>query len=227
MLLSHHISRSTTKVSSLNDRTVRRDANVRQYSAQEGMPSSSLMTSNSDGPNTCCILTPPQSPRPILRDRAYHFITLPFGLSLREIMDIPRHTKTLGFYLHFLVETPAIIGFLCFPSGTLTESQPHAHGVIRQYGLLLTTTNIIVASVLFSAEALEARGAQEFASLARCIAGALALYHTGPMTRAAFRMQAKDRKRSGLMASPAIHLVAHAVCCSALTWTALGGGGLP
>ena len=74
----------------------------------------------------------------------------------------------IPFFLHILGEFGASVGFFFRPSQTLQRPQPHAHGVIRQYALLLTSTNLIAAIFLTQNHPTE---------ISRKVAGALALYH--------------------------------------------------
>ncbi|KAI4280105.1 MAG: hypothetical protein L6R35_005975 [Caloplaca aegaea] len=71
------------------------------------------------------------------------------------------------FLLHMIVELPASIAFFLNPSMTLSQSQPHAHAVIRQYALLLMSSNIIAYNFIF-------RSPDETSA---SVAAALAVYH--------------------------------------------------
>ena len=116
-----------------------------------------------------------------------------------------------GFLLHIIVETPASIAFLLRPSSTLTQPQPHAHPIIQQYALLL------IASIYIAYTFLQ-RPKDE---VSRKIAGALALYHLGPMFRAVGKVRKGEGRIGGIKAfgrNPWIHLVAHVLCFGALLW---------
>ena len=107
--------------------------------------------------------------------------------------------------LHLIIEVPASLGFLLGPSATLAVSQPAAHAVIRQYGLLLLCTNIIV---LLVAELDYIEGDYHLiAGLVAGIKAALALYHVGPLIRALSKLMARN-------ASPWAYMVAflHGLC---------------
>lgn len=119
-----------------------------------------------------------------------------------------------GFLLHIIVETPAILGFIFFPSATLQAKQAHAHPVIRQYGLLLLASSLIASSVL-NCEA--PTGTIPYGNLQRRIAGALALYHVGPVLRATVRLF-RNENQGGAFGSPVLHLVSHACCFTLLLW---------
>jgi hypothetical protein len=114
-----------------------------------------------------------------------------------------------GLLLHVLVETPAMIGFLLFPSSTLTQPQPHAHAVVRQYGLLLGTTNLIIILILFLN--LPEWETDTLDELQRRVAGALALYHVGPLLRALTRI-VNGRKGHQIAANPWLHGSLHVLC---------------
>lgn len=113
------------------------------------------------------------------------------------------------FALHILVELPASLGFFFRPSATLTTPHQEAHGIIRQYALLLTSTNLIAGIFLF----------QSPTPLSCQVAGALALYHVGPFARAICRIRAGEA--SGILINPWIHLVIHAICATVLFGEAL------
>lgn len=116
----------------------------------------------------------------------------------------------LPFALHILIELPASFGFFLRPSATLRTPQPIAHGIIRQYALLLTASNLIATVFLFQPSATTA---------SRQVAGALALYHAGPLVRAIGRIRAGEASANGFqerLISPWIHGVFHGACLAAL-----------
>ena len=88
------------------------------------------------------------------------------------------------FFVHILGEFGASAGFFLRPSQTLRRPQPEAHAVIRQYALLLTSTNLIAAIFLFQDHA---------TTTSTKVAGALALYHLGPLTRAVMKVWTGER----------------------------------
>ncbi|PHH85788.1 hypothetical protein CDD83_11173 [Cordyceps sp. RAO-2017] len=141
-------------------------------------------------------------------------------------------STTIGFGLHMLVETPAALGFALAPSSTLPQPQPHAHAVIRQYGVLLLVTNLIVAALLLPPPGDEAPAGHT--TLHRRVATALALYHIGPTGRALLRLsrpegEEEQRRRAGkavsLFRSPGLHLLLHVLCFAALVRVAVGPDG--
>lgn len=108
--------------------------------------------------------------------------------------------------LHILIELPASLNFIFRPSATLAVKQPHAHAVIRQYALLLMTSNLIALIFLFKPP--DAVSSQ--------ITGALALYHFGPLVRAGCRIWDGEGKGDGGLGGPWLHMGLHAVCAGAL-----------
>ena len=111
----------------------------------------------------------------------------------------------LALVLHVIIETTAAINFFLRPSASLSTPQPHSHGVIRQYALLLLTTNIIVAIVL-NREMHDALSAQ--------IAAAVALYHAGPFVRAMSRIRRGNS--DGVLGGAWLHAFSHLLCAVCL-----------
>ena len=126
-------------------------------------------------------------------------------------MTIPIH---LPFLFHIIVELPASIGFFFHPSATLAIVQPHAHSVIRQHALLLTSTNLIAGTFLF----------EDSSPLSGRVAAALGLYHLGPITRSWNRIKAEEgtMRMWDAWRGPWLHLGAHILCVLALMGEALG-----
>ena len=113
-------------------------------------------------------------------------------------------TQQLAFGLHLMVELPACINFFFRPSATLGRSQPHAHGVLRQYALLLLVTNIIALLLLMSPRN----------CLTGRISGAFALYHFGPFIRAISRI--RNGERENALGGPWLHAMLHAITAATL-----------
>ena len=120
------------------------------------------------------------------------------------------------FVLHMILECPAVIAFGLFPSATLRSEQPEAHPVIRQYALLLFTSILIAAC--FASQPFDTQaGNIHVQRLEQQVAGALALYHIGPMMRAASKITDKEiSKTRGFRMMPFLHLLSHGVCGMAL-----------
>jgi len=133
---------------------------------------------------------------------------------------LPISLTSLPFILHILVETPAAFTFALFPSSTLLRLQPDAHGVIRQYGLLLLSTNIIAS--LFAFQGHERKSIDDqFWQIEAWVAGSFALYHVGPLMRAGSRIWRGGGRRRSFVAQPWVHAIAHAVCLIALAGRSL------
>lgn len=109
-----------------------------------------------------------------------------------------------AFLLHLIIETVASINFLLRPSATLSASQPQSHAVIRQYALLLVSSNIIAAVMLN----------REIDATSGKIAGALGVYHVGPAVRAVSRIL-QNSSCSGLN-EPWLHAFLHILCGTCL-----------
>ena len=112
----------------------------------------------------------------------------------------------IPFLIHIVIELPAAINFFLHPSATLAVEQPFAHAIIRQYALLLMTSNLIALVFLFKLPD----------STSRKTAGALALYHFGPLWRAGFKIWDGEGSGQRGLRGPWVHLIAHAVCAGAL-----------
>ena len=119
-------------------------------------------------------------------------------------MNVSISLDHLGLLLHLMVELPACINFFLRPSATLSKSQPYSHCLIRQYALLLVSTNLIALAFLM-------RPADH---LSGQISGALVVYHIGPLVRAMSRIRTQDIGRA--LGGPWLHLFAHLLCVVAL-----------
>ena len=130
-----------------------------------------------------------------------------------------------AFAFHLFIELPAAWLFFFRPSQTLEMPQPHAHAVIRQYALLLMSTNIIATAAFF----------QRSEEMTKTIAGALVLYHVGPIIRAVNRGTRSlpnritnkkpntVRETTGTrLGNPWPHAILHTVCLVLLLNVCLG-----
>ena len=115
----------------------------------------------------------------------------------------------LSLILHLCIELPGSINFMLRPSSTLSKPQPQSHGVIRQYALLLMSTNIMVMLLLI----------KPMDELTQQISGALALYHTAPIIRAVSRIRSQEAGRA--LGGPWLHALVHSVCAAILAHTFL------
>ena len=91
--------------------------------------------------------------------------------------------------------------------------QPYAHAVIRQYALLLMSSNVIAGAVVFL-------GSSNI-QVERTIAAALALYHIGPEVRAVSRLGGLEGLGRPIFAQPYLHLSIHLICNIALAGRAV------
>lgn len=122
-------------------------------------------------------------------------------------------TYSTPFLFHIILETPAAIAFALFPSATLRTPQIQAHAVIRQYALLIWSTVLISAAfACWSNDLLSLDPHTRM--LEHQVAGALALYHLGPLARAGRRMW--DVEGRCWRAMPCLHLLSHGACGMAL-----------
>ena len=126
--------------------------------------------------------------------------TIVFALPM-STMDLRR----FPFICHIVLEVPAALAFALFPSATLRRPQPDAHAVIRQYALSLVTT--VVIAIIFGFGLHEPEVLDPYVrKLERQVAGALALYHLGPMTRATYRIWSTE---GASYWTPCLHLLCH------------------
>ena len=122
-------------------------------------------------------------------------------------------TSHAPFILHLIVEIPATFAFALVPSGTLTRAQPHAHAVIRQYSLLLLSSNIIAVAFIIN----DTRPECDQSFLEAFVSLALGVYHLGPMMRAYGRVRNGKSHKASLFTHPGLHLIAHALCATLFT----------
>ena len=110
----------------------------------------------------------------------------------------------LAFSTHIILESGAAYTFFRNPSFTLAQPQPLAHQVIRQYALLLISTNLIAANFLFQ---------QQPSALSSRVAGALAIYHFGPITRATLKIRSGEKinRRGVLLGAAWLHAFSHII----------------
>ncbi|KAK2075345.1 hypothetical protein P8C59_009477 [Phyllachora maydis] len=122
---------------------------------------------------------------------------------------------TPALLLHILTETPAGLTFLLRPhahlpgaaaSSSSSSSSPSsparaAAPLLRSHGLLLLLVNVLCAHVLLAAPGGPAT--------ARFVTACLALYHLGPICRAAGRVAAGEGRETRVLGGPTVHLVVH------------------
>ena len=119
-----------------------------------------------------------------------------------------RYLGSVPFILHIVIELPAAIFFAFHPSATLSKPQPQAQAVIRQYALLLLSTIIIAAAFVDQNQKGDSPKMQE-----RIVASALAMYHLGPLIRAAHRSSKGEGTARHVLDQPWLHVLVHMLCC--------------
>lgn len=124
------------------------------------------------------------------------------------------------FIFHVLVELPAAFAFIIFPSSTLSRPQQEAHAVIRQYGLLLLSTNII-ASIFISEARHRSSSDDRFWRMEAWVAGSLAVYHLGPLLRAGSRTWMAEGRSRTLLEQPWVHALVHGITLISLAGRSL------
>ena len=127
---------------------------------------------------------------------------------------------SIPFLLHIVVELPACISFFLRPSATLQTAQPHAHGLIRQYALLLLSSILIAAIFVYEPPQPHHIAQETRSNIAGVVAPALAIYHLGPPIRAFRRIKCGEESRGTWLRlrNPRLHIAAHVLCIAALTW---------
>ena len=129
---------------------------------------------------------------------------------VRHIMS-----ENSGLVFHCLVETPALVGFIYQPSLTLTTHSPQAHAVIRQYGLLLLCTNLLIVLILMYEPTQDEPWQTSYRQFERHVAQVLMLYHMGPLLRAMGRIRAGETQHK-ILGGPYMHMALHAICGASL-----------
>ena len=134
------------------------------------------------------------------------------------------------FAAHAVIETAAALTFLLAPERQLPRCPPAARPILRQYGALLLTSNLVCIAVLLEP-------GPGFARLPRLIAAALAFYHVWPCFRAYTRLRPAGRRSScsgqddkrtrSTLGGPAVHLAVHLLCFVMFMSAAIFGSGGP
>lgn len=115
--------------------------------------------------------------------------------------NIPALPLSNPFFIHALIETFAVVSFLTNPSGQIGVYTPHAHAVIRQYGVLLLSS--VLVSLIFANRDPDGLSGQ--------VAGALAVYHVAPILRAMSRLFGEEA-----VWQPLLFLAGHGLCLAGL-----------
>lgn len=124
---------------------------------------------------------------------------------------MPLFPPTLPFILHTLIEIPASINFFLNPSSQLRRPAQEAKPIIRQYATLLFASSLISLVFCF-------RGVDD---TSRNVAGALAVYHAAPFSRAGWRILCGEPLFGWLegkaLGGPGVHFLVHGVCFGVLS----------
>ncbi|KAI0839948.1 hypothetical protein F5Y06DRAFT_265045 [Hypoxylon sp. FL0890] len=121
----------------------------------------------------------------------------------------------LPFAIHAFVETTAALSFIFNPNKQLPECNEAAKLILRQYGGLLLSTNLICLAVLIE---------PGFSYMTRLLAAALGSYHIWPCYRAYIRIHyniglSKDGKSA--LGGPQLHLIVHLMCLAMFIWASM------
>ncbi|KAK0120012.1 hypothetical protein ONS95_011430 [Cadophora gregata] len=117
-----------------------------------------------------------------------------------------------AFLIHALLELPASLNFFFRPNEQLSTPVPQAHALIRQYAVLLMSSNIVALIFAF-------RPVDE---TSRRVAGALATYHAAPLVRAVGRITSHDEGYGKALGGRWVHAVVHAGALGTLGWLFFG-----
>jgi hypothetical protein len=118
---------------------------------------------------------------------------------------MPLTIQHLPFLIHILLETPASLNFFLRPSEQLSVPAPQAHAIIKQYAILLLSSNLVALVFLL----------RDVDETSRAVAGALGVYHFAPLVRAVSRLSAGRQYGKGL-GGAGVHAVVHGVALGAL-----------
>jgi hypothetical protein len=123
----------------------------------------------------------------------------------------------IPFLLHIVVETPAAFTFIFTPDRQLQDCSPAARLVLRQYGGLLLTSNLVCLAAI---------AAGDLGSVETYLAVALGSYHVWPCHRAWTRLTRKvtgDVQGEATLGGPLVHLAVHSMLCLLFAYDILSG----
>lgn len=118
----------------------------------------------------------------------------------------------LPFAAHVLIETAAAVSFILSPDKQLPGCNTAAKLILRQYGGLLLSTNLICIIILFE---------PGFTDVTRLFAAALGTYHVWPCYRAYIRIRhdtGVSGKEQPALGGPLLHLIVHLTCLAMFAW---------
>ncbi|RDW85563.1 hypothetical protein BP5796_03888 [Coleophoma crateriformis] len=109
----------------------------------------------------------------------------------------------LPFYLHLFLETPAALNFFFNPGQQLglSESVPQAEAVVRQYAVLLLSSNLVALAMI----------CRPSDGTTQRVSGALGIYHVAPLVRAVGKIWAGQVSLSSGLGGPWVHAFGHAI----------------
>ncbi|KAI1397436.1 hypothetical protein F4819DRAFT_84580 [Hypoxylon fuscum] len=120
----------------------------------------------------------------------------------------------LPFAAHALIETAAALSFIFSPDKQLPGCNVAAKLILRQYGGLLLSTNLICLAILIE---------PGFTGTTRLYAAALGTYHIWPCYRAYSRIShgiGVSGKEKSALGGPSLHLIVHLTCLAMFIWAA-------
>ncbi|KAI1387283.1 uncharacterized protein F4822DRAFT_405991, partial [Hypoxylon trugodes] len=121
----------------------------------------------------------------------------------------------LPFAFHAVIETAAALSFIFNPDKQLPGCTEAAKLILRQYGGLLLSSNLICLVILTE---------PGFTYTDRLFAAALGTYHIWPCFRAYARMYSNlgpsDQEKAAL-GGPQLHLIIHLICLGMFMWASM------
>ncbi|KAI0386392.1 hypothetical protein F5Y04DRAFT_243966 [Hypomontagnella monticulosa] len=118
----------------------------------------------------------------------------------------------LPFAFHALIETAAAISFIFNPDKQLPGCDAATRLVLRQYGGLLLSTNLICLAVLAE---------PGVTNMTRLLAATLGSYHIWPCYRAYIRIRHNvgvSGVAKSALGGPRLHLIVHIACLAMFMW---------
>lgn len=129
-------------------------------------------------------------------------------------------SQTLPFVFHLLIETGAAASFIFRPEQQLPGCSAAARLILRQYGGLLLSTNLVCLVAIFHHH--HQPPSCGTGATTRLLAAALGTYHAWPIHRALARLRYKvqgdgggDSGGGAALGGPVVHLVVHSLCLAA------------
>ncbi|KAI1864466.1 uncharacterized protein JN550_009023 [Neoarthrinium moseri] len=122
------------------------------------------------------------------------------------------------FVLHAVIETFAALSFIFGPEKQIPGCSPATKLVLKQYGGLLLSSNLVCLVVLLQ---------DRFGSTERMLAAALGFYHLWPIHRALVRIVQRapgDAPGNQTLGGPLVHLGVHVVVFALFLYVSLFPG---